>query len=350
MCFVGGGGVLGARHSWITSIVPSSPARAFVLAFLVVLFSTSSLVAGPYSEIVTFDSSLTDNGNVQHFLQTEYGLDLLGPPNYDGRFTNGLVYVEYLAQMLGLPAPVASLKGGKNYSFGGALAGPGMAEVENFPPGWPNIGTEIDSYLSDYTPTGNELVVISGGQNNFYQDSFFDEDGGDVAVPVGYMIDHITTLANAGVNNFLVGLLAPLGQLPSERGGPDEALFDQLAIDFNALLVSELDDLESALSVDIAILDIHSIYSDMFVHPGDYGLTNVLDPALYGGSSVVPNPDEYLFWDSGHPTTAVHAHLAEAAVEALGVDAILVPEPSTAALAASALGSLIVLVLRRRVR
>ena len=163
------------------------------------------------------------------------------------------------------------------------------------------------------------------------------------------MIDHVTTLANAGANNFLVATIAPLEKLPSNQGNPDAAYFGQLAEEFNTLLVSELAVLESSLLIDISILDIHALYNDIIASPQDYGLVNVTDSA-YDEVSVVANPDQYLFWDGGHPTTATHAILANAAVEALssGGIAVPVPEPSTAALTASALVSLLVLALRRK--
>jgi phospholipase/lecithinase/hemolysin len=60
-----------------------------------------------------------------------------------------------------------------------------------------------------------------------------------------------------------------------------------------------------------------------------FGLTNVTNPAApglrigdqsYNTSLIVPNPDQYLFWDDLHPTRAGHALLGRAALAA-------VPEP-----------------------
>jgi phospholipase/lecithinase/hemolysin len=59
--------------------------------------------------------------------------------------------------------------------------------------------------------------------------------------------------------------------------------------------------------------------------PQDYGITNITDPACLGcgigfpdpdaADTLVPNPDEYFFWDLLHWTRVVHAILGKAAAE-----------------------------------
>src|SRR5262249_42011574 len=75
----------------------------------------------PFSEVVVFGDSISDTGNV--FLFTD-GV-AAGPPYFEGRFSNGPVWVEVLAQGLGLPAPAPSLSGGTNSAWGRAQTGPG---------------------------------------------------------------------------------------------------------------------------------------------------------------------------------------------------------------------------------
>jgi phospholipase/lecithinase/hemolysin len=58
--------------------------------------------------------------------------------------------------------------------------------------------------------------------------------------------------------------------------------------------------------------------------PGAYGFTNVTAPC-FDGASVCANPDQYIFWDTVHPTARVHQILGDAFTAA-------VPEPSTLAL------------------
>ena len=67
---------------------------------------------------------------------------------YNGRFTNGGNWLDYLAHDLGVAAPVASLAGGSDYAFGGASTGTGTT---TYAPGQavPNVGTQIAMYLSD---------------------------------------------------------------------------------------------------------------------------------------------------------------------------------------------------------
>jgi phospholipase/lecithinase/hemolysin len=71
-------------------------------------------------------------------------------------------------------------------------------------------------------------------------------------------------------------------------------------------------------------------------NPGAFGFTNVTQPALVG-NSVVPNPDNYLFYDDIHPTRRGHQILSDLAVQS-------VPEP--ASMTALALG--IATILRRK--
>ena len=82
-------------------------------------------------------------------------------------------------------------------------------------------------------------------------------------------------------------------------------------------------------------------------NPAAYGLTNVTDPAApglevgdstYDTNLIVPNPDQYLFWDELHPTRVGHSILGQYAMTAI-------PEPVSCALV---LGLLF--LLRRRTK
>ena len=80
----------------------------------------------PFDELVVFGDSGSDNGN-DHILS---GGLVVPSPYFGGRFSNGPLWVERLAERLGLghpternPLPAPSEAGGTNYAYGGAEAG-----------------------------------------------------------------------------------------------------------------------------------------------------------------------------------------------------------------------------------
>ena len=81
--------------------------------------SLASAQASAYSQLYVFGDSLSDTGNL--FAATG-GTNPI-PPYFNGRFSNGPVWVETLAASLGLPVN-PSLLGGTNYAFAGAVTGP----------------------------------------------------------------------------------------------------------------------------------------------------------------------------------------------------------------------------------
>ena len=271
----------------------------------------------PFDEIIVFGDSLSDTGNV--FIS--FGAPP-SPPYFDGRFSNGPVAVEHVADQLGFPALLPSIIGGTNFAWGGAETGPGFGSS-----GTPNLGTQIGFFFGGgNTLDGDELIAVNGGGNDaftFLLSGGF--AGNDPVTAAENFASHISTLALAGGEVFLVQNLAGLGQIPLFRGTALENDADDWAMMFNDVLEMELDDLEDALEetpgVTITILQVDAaeLFEEILDDPEDFDLTNVTDPACLvcaerpGG--IVPNPDEYLFWDNVHPTAVGHKIAGDAAVE-----------------------------------
>ena len=78
-------------------------------------------------------------------------------------------------------------------------------------------------------------------------------------------------------------------------------------------------------SVRIDLVDLFTEANAIVNNPSAYGFTNVTDEGINAGPNA--NLNQYLFWDDVHPTTAGHALIADAALQAL------VPEPATLTLA-----------------
>ncbi|MCX7424362.1 MAG: SGNH/GDSL hydrolase family protein [Planctomycetia bacterium] len=267
------------------------------------------------SDVVVFGDSLSDTGNTYSLTEGLYPAF----PYFEGRSSNGPVWVEHLAADLGLPAPIFSLSpdGGTDCAYGGAETGSGFTYY--FILAIPNLGTQIETYLDDVgEAAADDLFVVWGGGNDFL-------DGqSDISVPVASLANHVNTLAAAGAEEFLVPNLPPLGQTPRYHGTVSEKAMDNLSIAFNAELAAELDTLATTLAVTIHRLDVFAMFQRVLADPAAFGFTNVTDQALNDGSPV-PNPEAYLFWDDIHPTAAGHAWLGE-----LATLAVLEPTPGDA--------------------
>lgn len=264
--------------------------------------------AGFITQIVSFGDSLTDTGNVYNFL----GDAIVGPPYYQGRFSNGPVYIERLAERLGIAAPTPSRTGGMNYAYGGAQTGSGNSSLVI-----PNISTQVSTYMATL-PAANpgQLFVLWGGANDFLGTQT------NANIPINNLSSNIVTLSGLGAMNFLIPNLPPLGSTPGRLGGVDEVRLNDLTVAFNLGLETELSRLESSLGVNIYRLDTYGLIQDALSNPAAYGLTNVTDAAYNSTSgSVVVNPDEYLFWDTLHPTATAHRFIGDRAFAS-------VPEPT----------------------
>jgi phospholipase/lecithinase/hemolysin len=258
--------------------------------------------ASDFGSMTIFGDSLSDVGNA-------YNSDLhLDPtsPYYNGRFSNGLLWVENLAADLSLAAPTPSTSSGKDYAYGGVHTGSGTTTEVLFK--FPNIGTQISSYLSSNTPAANGLFVVWGGGNDFIDGQT------NPSVPVNNIAAHVTALANAGAKTIIVPNLPALGEVPRFRGTSNESTMNNLSSQFDSMLQSTLTSLASSLKIHIDQLDVASLFSSAIANPSAYGFANVTATADNNGT-VVSNPDQYLFWDDIHPTRIGHQMIASAAFD-----------------------------------
>lgn len=322
-------------------------ATGFVLfSFLFPLKATAASFSGLY----VFGDSLSDTGNT---FKATGGNIPPSPPYFQGRFSNGLNWVDYLGQDLGLtPTTIVDVAGGANpteginFAFGGATTGTANTLSLTFPiPPLPALQQEIGLFTS-LTPSADPdaLYIVWAGANDYLptQGSFMPLT--EPTVPLNNLADAITVLAVAGAKNFLVVNLPDLGDTPVARirnsvdPGTSTRL-NALTAAHNSGLSTTLNDLSQILGEDVNItsLDVNSLFEQVIANPSDFGFTNVTDACLnLAAGEVCEKPNEYLFWDSQHPTTVGHQQIANLALAAVQP----VPESSSALgiLAFTALG------------
>lgn len=270
----------------------------------------------PFTEIIVFGDSLSDNGN----LRLESGVVPFDPYSL-GRFSNGAVWVQYLAQYLDLPL-FPSYVGGSNYATGGSQTGLAFSDLD---PGQPiplgpNIRQQVQLYPG--TPNGTELFVVWGGGNDF-----FSVLAGVTQLTPQQMADDlflaISVLYDRGGRSFVVCNLPDIGKTPAYRGGEQQALATQLTLEFNAALWARLDQLQNLTNITIYRLDVFNLFEQLIANPPP-GITNTTEPAwtgtflgYLGSGTLVPDPDVHVFWDSVHPTRISHQVLGQFAIDTI---------------------------------
>ena len=183
----------------------------------------------------------------------------------------------------------------------------------------PNLGQQVDLYLSNQIPTETDLFYVYGGANDF-----LDALGRGQEIPssedvVDNITDHITELAEAGAKTFIVPNLPNLGDIPLLSGQPEgTAILNAVTDDFNQLLDMELDVIATELEVTIIEPDFNTITQEIIANPDEFGITNTTDAVLdLNSGTLVGDPNEFLFWDLLHPTTTAVNIIAQEAIDIL---------------------------------
>ena len=275
-------------------------------------------IAATFSQIVVYGDSLSDLGRAAAAtsnLPAQFKF-----PAYDnggGRFSNGPIWVEYLANRLGI-----ATNPNTNFAIGGATTGT-FNTGQTLSPSFVGIQQQVNpSNPAAEISDPNALYVIWGGANDYLAGTTTDP-----RVPVGNLTSEIATLIQTRqAQNILIFNLPDLGKLPSTRNDPTIAAgLDSLTQLHNTALAASIDSLSQAnSSVKLSLLDVNSLFKQVVANPSIVGFDNATDGCLLVGC---PNPDTYLFWDDIHPTTATHRLIGDLAFQA--VSPTSVPEPMT---------------------
>ena len=342
---------------------------------LLLLFLSGATHAGLLNLYVLGDS-LLDSGNAYLITQNVYPL-----PPYAQRFSNGPVASEVLAANLGVTAVASELAGGTNYATGGATSG-----VANFAgiaygglvlpsPPFTNPPPNQIALLSTSTTggltqqvgllavapppdIGSSLVLIWAGANDLFLTSALVANAVLPLAPATFTMAADTAAANveiainsliaAGARNILAVNLPDLGKIPA---GTDPAnllspFWSAYTAEFNAQFLDPAYIAGLDASVKLTEFDAFELFNDAIGNPGKYGFTNVTDACLPTAGPIpvaapCANPDEYLFWDSAHPTAAAHQLIGDLFYSAI-------PEPASLALIMAPLALLILRSRRQR--
>ncbi|NEO98813.1 MAG: SGNH/GDSL hydrolase family protein [Symploca sp. SIO2E9] len=325
----------------------------FLFSFLLPLRATASTLS--FSGMYVFGDSISDQGNVFNVTLEATGSGFPPPPYFDGRFSNGPNWIDYLAEDLGLnPIGSTNLASGViptqgiNFAFGGATTGidnTGALEL-------PGLQQQIALFESLVSPNQladpNALYIVWAGANDYLPtDSTTFTPLETTDQTINNLSSALDSLVEIGAKNIMFVNLPDLGKIPRTFNTP-------LAEDLNDLTTThnqQLENLGQSLDADINFisLDINSLVNEAL--QGQLGFTNVTETCL-NNLECVANPEvqkQFFFWDDLHPTTTAHRLVGDLALNALEPQPpASVPEP-TSVLGLFAFGALgVASVLKRR--
>ncbi|MBN8443221.1 MAG: SGNH/GDSL hydrolase family protein [Thauera sp.] len=292
--------------------------------------------ATPYSSLYVFGDSLSDIGNNPSARLSIF--NLIGgcdpghpcPPYVDGHYTNGSTAAEYLASSI-LPggatpanffgyAVSGSTSGIGNYGDGGTAGSAGIY-------GLPGMAQQLMAYSfeSGGVADPSALYLVWGGSNDILT--------ADSPVSAAQSVaGYVAGLAAMGARNILVPNLPDLSLTPFARLAGLEAPAQGFSMLFNSTLAALLNELDLLSPARIFQFDTFAFLHDVVANPGAFGFSNATDGCLLSPLACT-DPDEFVFWDDFHPTTAAHALIASAFART-------VPEPGSLLLMALALAAL----------
>jgi phospholipase/lecithinase/hemolysin len=317
-----------------------------------------------YSAIYAFGDSLSDAGNLSI---STVGTVPVSPPYYKQQygilsgnvFSNGPTWVQNLSIALGLGTLAPSLAAGTDFAYGGAETGstPQNADLPAY------AAISLPAQLSEFqtqvpSPSANALYTLSVGANDI--DDILatptltvQQQTTDVDAAVANEISFVSHLIDDGARNLLVLDVPDLGKIPEITEGLDDgsdtasAAYDaqasQLASEYNTALNSQL---AGITGVNVHVVNTYALLDDAIANPAAYGLTNVTTPVWDGNffwdgnltsastgtlaATTTAAQDQYLFWDTYHPTETGHQAIAELAeTELSGTYPLIVTDTTT---------------------
>src|SRR6266566_2001474 len=255
-----------------------------------------------FDAIYAFGDSLTDTGN-NPAPDTIY---------YQGRYSNGPLWIEYLSTQLGLAYNPAN-----NHAQSGGETSDALAQARQF-----TAPANSSRSLFMLWAGGNDFI------HNFYQgadDAFWNSL---TALSVANLSNAVSVLYADGARVVVVPNQADLSRIPLvlDSGLPSlpllQAYLRGKLEQFNGSLGAALTAIAQAHpELQLITPDVDGRFNDLLANLTNNGFTKadpdaLTDPQLTDKSFVGPGKD-YVFWDSIHPTSKAHALVAQWFYQAL---------------------------------
>lgn len=297
-----------------------------------------------FSSYYVLGDSLSDDGNV--FAATG-GETPQSPPYFEGRFSDGPVFTDYLAE---------GFAETENFAFGGAEAVEDGDDI-------PDLPTQL-GLLSQVDPAGfgpRSLATILFGGNDAFGAVGSDEDEVAAAEEAAdAVVGAASTVLGFGIDTVAVITLprldtTPLYTLFQPDLADEAALFEET---FNARLGEGLA-LLGAEGLDVREIDSRAFFAELTADPAAFGIDEPVLPCLFPSAEaaaalgqpqlcdLATQAPTRAFFDAVHPSGTVHQAFAGYVEAQLTPPLAPIPLPAAGWLLLAGVGGL-VMVRRRR--
>lgn len=339
--------------------------KKILLVAMGLLLTAMSFAANKdFDTMIIFGDSMSDNGNLYKFMWYRFPIS---PPYYEGRFSNGPLWIEQLYHSY---YSNDNNEGLQDYAVAGA--GAVLSYKQQLPY---TLAIELANYYywNTYDKKETSLYTIWIGGNNYFGGPTNVESITDTVVDT--IGDAVERIINNGGNKFLLPNLPDLGKLPYVVNEHNEELVTEIIVTHNRKLAAKVEELKKKYpDATFVYFDVFSYLKDIMHHAADYGFSNITEPCYMGSYSgwltkykptdkmlanflkaqdpqldaarwemiknspdlreaaeasyfyqLLPKSfkaeplqcDAYAFWDHVHPTAKVHNYLAMKARELL---------------------------------
>jgi phospholipase/lecithinase/hemolysin len=181
-----------------------------LMAALLSMGGAAARAATPsYDNLYVFGDSYCDVGNL--FLAT--GGAEPAAPYYNGRFSNGPIWLDHVAGFLGVPLK-PSLASGTDYAFGGAWVTQPQSVTDV-----PSVPEQVGLYLRQHGGKAdpNALYILEGGGNDILDTTSGSPESLGWQIAEGIANSEFL-LREAGARHFIIPDLFNVGLLPAAAG------------------------------------------------------------------------------------------------------------------------------------
>lgn len=275
--------------------------RLSVIASLVAL--SASAVSAAVDRVVVFADSYTDDGNdyknsnfppvstLCSMSACSNDVFKQSPPYYEGRYSNGPTWLEYVAKDVSIPV--------ENHGYGGATTN-NLDAYSEFN-GWTVPGLKQQVSTLESSGTADSLYIIEIGYNDLNSiinpDQYkvvnknysYEKVGQNVASAVKDII------AKYHAKEFAFFSVAPFDHWPVIKDA-DKPKAKKMINDYNNYVQGEI---KKISGINAKFYDLHGWFEEQIANPAPLGLSVTNGPCVWGigNTTACTDTDKHFFWD-----------------------------------------------------